>query len=393
MRFRVLVLGGYGTFGERISTELAADPQLHVVIAGRNAIRAAQLAQQLATRIPRSAVVGIGCDIDGADFATQLTQLNVSAVINTCGPFQGRDYRVAEACIGAGVHYVDLADARGYVCGFHALDKLAKRHNVLAVTGASTVPALSSAVIDAYSADFKQLLTIDYGISPGNRTPRGVATVSAILSYCGKRFAQWRAGRWTDAIGWQGLVRRRYPKPMGSRWLSYCDIPDLALFPHRYPGVRDVVFRAGVELTLLHLGTWLLSALTRVGMVKNWSAHAHALKRISEWFQSFGSDVGGMHVTLTGIDARDKTIRRTWYLLAYDGDGPQVPCTPAVILIKKLARGQLPQRGAMPCMGLLSLDELVRAMKHFAIRSALTTQELVRYPENSPGIRDIGRLG
>jgi predicted DCC family thiol-disulfide oxidoreductase YuxK len=29
-------------------------------------------------------------------------------VINTCGPFQNADYAVAQACIVAGVHYIDL---------------------------------------------------------------------------------------------------------------------------------------------------------------------------------------------------------------------------------------------------------------------------------------------
>lgn len=368
MRYRVLVLGGYGTFGTRISRELAKDTSLRVLIGGRDVMRGEALARELRRGAPGAEAHAVRCDIEDAAFPEALRALDVAAVINTCGPFQQRDYHVAEACIRAGVHYVDLADARDYVSGFTALDALARQHHVLAVTGASTVPALAAAVIDDFAADLA-LQSIDYGINPGNRTPRGLATVRAILSYCGKPFQQWRGGRWVEAHGWQGLARHLYPAPMGKRCLSYCNVPDLELFPHRYAGVRDVVFRAGLELSLLHLGTWALSWLARWRIVANWSRYATPLLRASEWFERHGSDVGGMHVSVIGTDGQRRTVRRTWYLIARSGDGPQVPCTPSVVLIKKLARDELSQRGAMPCVGLLSLDHLLAALKDFDIET------------------------
>ena len=366
MRYRVLVLGGYGTFGARISRELAKDAGITVVIGGRDGTRGEVLVRTLRDDIPQAEVHAVSCDIDNASFPQQLRALDVAAMVNTCGPFQHRDYRVAEACIRAGVHYIDLADAREYVVGFEALDALAQKHGVVAVTGASTVPALAAAVIDDLVTDLTPL-SIDYGINPGNQTPRGLATVRAILSYCGKPFLQWRNGRWIEVHGWQGLRRHRYPAPMGSRWLGYCNVPDLSLFPKRYPSVRDVVFRAGLELSLLHLGTWALSWLARWGIVGDWSRYAPALLRASEWFLRAGSHIGGMHVTVTGTDAKQRLVRRTWYLVAANGDGPQVPCTPSVVLIKKLARGELIQRGAMPAVGLATLAEFVAALEDYSM--------------------------
>lgn len=374
MRYRVLVLGGYGTFGTRISRELAKDTSLRVFIGGRDVMRGEALAREL-RRNAGAEVNAVRCDIDDSAFPDTLRMLNVAAVINTCGPFQQRDYRVAEVCIRAGVHYVDLADARDYVNGFATLDALARQHHVLAVTGASTVPALAAAVIDDLAADLA-LQSIDYGINPGNRTPRGLATVRAILSYCGKPFQQWRGGRWVEVHGWQGLTRRPYPAPMGKRWLSYCNVPDLELFPQRYAGVRDVVFRAGLELSLLHLGTWALSWLARWRIVADWSRYAAPLLRASEWFERRGSDVGGMHVSVIGTDRQQRTVRRTWYLIARNGDGPQVPCTPSVVLIKKLARDELSQRGAMPCLRLITLADYVHALAPFAIETSQRTEQL-----------------
>jgi saccharopine dehydrogenase-like NADP-dependent oxidoreductase len=42
--------------------------------------------------------------------------------VDAAGPFQGAEPRVARAAIAAGLHYVDLADARDFVAGFRALD-------------------------------------------------------------------------------------------------------------------------------------------------------------------------------------------------------------------------------------------------------------------------------
>jgi hypothetical protein len=40
-------------------------------------------------------------------------------------------------------------------------------------------------------------------------------------------------------------------------------------------------------------------------------------------------------------------------------DCPQVPCLPAIALARKLLRGEVRVRGAMPCMGLLSVEEIL----------------------------------
>ncbi len=374
MRYRILVLGGYGSFGQRICRALAKDELIRVIIAGRRIEPARQLAAQLQQALPCSQLDSAALDISGPEFSAQLRRLRPDAVIHTCGPFQGQDYAVARACIANRVHYIDLADSRGFVTGFLTLHQEAQRHGVLAVSGASSVPALSAAVVDALQPRFRRLHSIDHGISPGNRTPRGLATVQSILSYCGKPFPVWHDNRWQTVHGWQGLHRRHYPAEMGKRWLGHCDVPDLELFPERYPGVRDVRFFAGLELSALHLGTWLCSWLARAGLVANRARYALPLKRISEWFAGQGSAHGGMHVELSGIAPSGGPLRLTWYLLADSGDGPQIPCTPSVLVARKLARGELTRHGATPCLGLFSLEEFLKELQHFEVHQRLVAQ-------------------
>jgi len=68
---------------------------------------------------------------------------------------------------------------------------------------------------------------------------------------------------------------------------------------------------------------------------------------------------------------RSNPLAVTWTLVAGQGDGPQVPSTPAVVLARKLAAGTLVARGAMPCLGLFSLEECMRALDKFDVHTTI----------------------
>ena len=57
-----------------------------------------------------------------------------------------RRSHVPRACIAAGIHYLDLADARDFVGRIGALDAAARAAGVAIISGASSLPALSGAV-------------------------------------------------------------------------------------------------------------------------------------------------------------------------------------------------------------------------------------------------------
>ena len=366
---RVLVLGGYGHFGGRISRALAGDPNIQLIIAGRKLQAAQACAAQLKTA--GAPAEGAVLDHTAADLAQTLEKLRAEVVVHTGGPYQGQDYHVARACIAAGAHYIDLADGRHFVAGITALQEEAAHGNVLAVSGASTLPALSSAVVDHFKAEFSGIDSIQSSIAPGQRTQRGLATLEAVLSYCGQPFEWLEQGHQTTVHGWQGMIAHHYPG-FGTRWAAPCDVPDLALFPQRYPGVRTVTFRAALELKAMQAGMALLAHLRRLGLVQDWSRHAAWLKLLSDPFDFLGSDVGGMHLTLQGRDPAGASKALTWNLVARQGHGPEIPCVAAIVVAKKLAAGQIAERGAMPCMGLMSLAEFDAAVAHLDIHWSVT---------------------
>lgn len=249
MTLRVVLIGATGVFGSLIARRLAGDARFAPTLAGRRQIPLEALRESLGDGTVRTARM----DVTAIDMADALSALRPQLVIHTAGPFQQRDYRVAEACLACGSDYVDLADGRDFVSGIGQLDDRAKRAGRLLVSGASSVPALSSAVVDALLPRFSALHVIEHSISPGNRAPRGDATMASILGYCGRPIRIWRDGRWQLAHGW--MDGRRQVFPFGRRRVGMCEVPDLNLFPDRYAGVCTVMFRAGLELPLLHTGT------------------------------------------------------------------------------------------------------------------------------------------
>ncbi len=358
---KVTVLGATGLFGARICRLLARDPGMTITAVARDRTKLERLRQELGVAIAPFDLAG--------SWRKALLATAPDLVIHTVGPFQSRDYAVAEACVAMGAHYVDLADARDFVAGIGALDDRARAAGVLLASGASSVPALSSAVVDRLRDGLAEIEAIDIAITPGNRAPRGRATVASILSYVGHPLRWWRGGRWDEVAGWHDLHRRQLPT-LGRRWFSACDVPDLALFPQHYRVRERVLFHAGLELSLLHLGLWLLSWPVRWRWLRSLMPATGAIVWCADLLRAFGTDRGGMAVDVAGRLAGGRAIIRRGRRIADAGDGPWVPTLGAVALARGLARGAIPERGACPCVGLLVLDDILAVAQGLAIRTS-----------------------
>lgn len=318
---RVVVIGGLGNFGARICRRLVQEPGFEIIATSR-AARSAIASGGLATA---------ALDLDSQRFAAELALLAPDLVIHCAGPFQGQDYRVALASLACGAHYIDIADGRDFVAGFvNAVGAAAERAQRFAITGASTLPALSSAVINSLKPSFAALDTIDIVIAPGQHAPRGAATMAGVLGYAGRPLQWWRNGAWRVAYGWQELKREHFS--FGTRWAAACDVPDLELLPARIPGVQTVTFRAALEVAMQHYALWLIAALRRIGLPIPMTRWAGWFDRIGNWLNGLGSDTGGMIVRVVGTDGSGAALGRTWELKAGQNHGPEIPCMAAVIL-------------------------------------------------------------
>ena len=363
---RVVVIGGTGHFGGRICRRLLSQPDIELLVTSRNQARAQTFIDKLGQHGSTTGLTAAALDQSASSFTGDLTALAPDIVIHTAGPYQGQDYRVARACLEAGSHYIDLADGRDFVEGFDVLHKEAEQKDLLFVSGASTLPGISSAVVDSLRDRFAQIDAIETSIAPAHQTPRGTSTVAAVLSYCGTPFQVLEEGGWTTQYGWQDLRRFRYPD-FGSRLGAACDVPDLGLLPEYVAGVRTVTFHAALEARWEQLALWNMAGLSRLGLIRSWRGMVPAFQWFSEKLIGLGSQTGGMQVKISGQgeDGTPRTI--CWDLVAQQNHGPEIPCSPALILARHLLDEKIDRRGAFACLGLFSLSDLDKELADFDV--------------------------
>jgi Saccharopine dehydrogenase NADP binding domain len=344
----VTVLGGYGIFGGRVAEALARDEICRVRIVGRSA------------KIGRNFAHRVGADfypsmLDDRDALCQAIDGSF-LVIHAAGPFQGTDYHVAEQCIKAGSHYLDLSDAREFVAGIGRLDDDARRRRLMIVSGVSSTPAITSAMIAELAPEFGRIDEIHTALSPGNQNPRGAATIAAVLSYLGRRIRVWRDGQWVERPGWGDSERIEFPLPVGRRRVYNCEVPELELFPKIF-AAKTVRFSAGLELNLLnHLLSFC--GLQRRAFGLDFTRHARIFLKVSLMLFPWGTTNGALAIWVRGLDHHGGPIERRIALVT-DYDGPATPSSAAVVLARKILINGAPRTGAFPGVGLLSLGELL----------------------------------
>jgi hypothetical protein len=358
MALRVLVIGGYGNFGSIVCRHLAVMPGVELVISGRDPHKLQRKVDELRPLSGRVCEGWCG-DAMGTEFKSVLSKMNIQLVIHTGGPFQGQSYAVAESCIDAGVNYCDLADCRTFVSGIGVLDARSKQAGVAILSGCSSVPTLSAAIIDQQRYRFTRIDSIEHGISSSAKMP-GLSTVEGVLAYAGKPIKQLKHGQVHEVLGWQDLTLRKM-QHLGTRMLANVDVPDIDIFASRY-GAHTLSFKAGAGLKLGGVANYLLAQALRTGMVRDHAPWAARLHRWGLWFERFGDGKSAMYIDVQGLGVEGKPLSMTAQLTALNDKGPEIPSCAAVALAAKIAQGYSPEPGARACVGEITVDEYMAAI-------------------------------
>ncbi|MEM7404332.1 MAG: DUF4166 domain-containing protein [Pseudomonadota bacterium] len=378
---RVLIFGGYGVFGGRLVELLGNVGGLELLVVGRHLQPARAFCDRVRagpsgpTAAKLTPIAASRADVDHLLVAHQ-----PDVVVDASGPFQhygAAPYAVVEACISHAVHYLDLADGAEFVAGISQFDTQAKAAGVVALSGVSSFPVLTAAVIDEASKRFR-VRSVECGIAPSPFAGVGLNVVRAVLGYAGERVRLRRGGRFTVAPGL--AESRRYTVappgqlPLRSLRFSLVDVPDLTVLPQRYPAVDDIWVGAGPVPVFLHR---LLNALA-IGRFRLRLPSMTPLARIGHWVINharYGEHRGGMYLELHG-DTPTGQRQLSWHLLAEGDDGPYIPSMAVEAIIKKMHAGGTPATGARAAAGELTLDDYTTAFAGRHISSGFRSGEL-----------------
>lgn len=351
----ILVVGAGGYFGRLLVDELLRFSPLHVVAAGRRLQRMDTLCGALPTQFV-ARVRPVAVDLHKPTTVRAALD-GVAVAVCAAGPYHCLPLTLLEACLDHGVHYIDLADDRGFVRRVRAAVGAREPSGELPAvcSGWSAVPGLSGVLARITVAGMDTVDTIDIHIAPGNRAPRAAATVAALLHSVGRQFEVWRDGRWRQVSGWSQPRTFEFPPPVGRRTGYLVDVPDHELFPAVF-GARTIEFRVGAEIGVLNRLVSVLARLSRWGIVRTWERAAGPLGRASTLTGSMGTDCGAVGVWATGQRAGQPVARSACVVAAHAGQ--HIPVMPAVIMSTVLASDPPRWQGLVPIDAWLAAAQL-----------------------------------
>jgi hypothetical protein len=357
---KVLIIGGYGTFGGRIVELLEDQPRLTLIIAGRSLERAQGFRD---TRIKATArLLAVAFDRD-RDVRGQLRALGPDVVVDASGPFQNygaERYRVVDACIALRMNYLDLADGADFVAGVAAFDAAAREEGVFVLSGVSTFPVLSAAAVRHLAPGMVRIDTIRGGIAPSPFAGVGANVIRAIAGYAGKPVRVRRNGADRPGNPFTSHLHRTIAPPghlpLRNRLFSLVDVPDSRVLVELWPGAKSVWMGAAPVPEILHRALILCAWLVRLRLVPGLAPLAPVMHFATNHLR-WGEHRGGMFVTVEGTDQTGTSRRRTWHMIAEGNDGPYIPSMAVAALLRKALQGQRPGNGARAATRELELQD------------------------------------
>ncbi len=343
---KVLILGGYGTFGGRLARLLAAEPGSTLLIAGRSLDKAARFCATL----PQGAAALV-FDRDG-NVEQQLRAIGPDMVVDATGPFQSygsAPYRVVQAALALGIDYIDLADGSGFVAGIRIFDDAARARGVFILSGASTFPALTVAAVRQLVPGLARIDSVVSGIAPSPHAGVGANVMRAIAGYAGRPVLLRRDARAVHGYALTESMRYTIAPPgilpLRNLRFSLVDVPDLRLLPDLWPSLRSVWMGAGPVPELLHRALNVLAWMVRLKLIGSLSPLAGLFHRVVNK-QRWGEHRGGMFVAVSGAAPDGARVDRSWHLLAEGDDGALIPAMAAAAIVRRCLARRRPAAGA-----------------------------------------------
>ncbi len=269
---------------------------------------------------------------------------------------------------------MDLADSSEFVAGIGAFDAAARAKGVYALSGVSSFPVLTAAVVRRLAAGLARVEAIRAGIAPSPFAVVGPNVIRAIASYAGQPVPLTRDGLRQNGYGLtETMLRAVSPPgllPLESRLFSLVDVPDLRALPPLWPGLRSIWIGAAPVPEILHRALIALAWLTRLRLLPNLAPAAplfHAVLAKLRW----GAHRGGMFVEIEGADAVERVVKRSWHMVAEGDDGPLIPSMAVAAILRNELGGKRPAAGARTAIGELELADYDAVFRPYAIRHAV----------------------
>src|SRR5215207_9748351 len=274
----ILITGGYGTVGRRVAADLAPDYPGRVVVAGRSAEKAAQLAAELGHGVRgRRVDVGEPLSVEAA--------LEGVGVVLSC--IDQPEPHLLRAAIRRGLAYTDIAPHLMTRRPTEAMKAEAAQTGARIVLGAWLAPGISSmlALLGADHLGSQTVESVESNVLLSVGDTYGPASRTYLLEEIALPYAVRIEGREVPMRPFADSARVTFPPPLGERTAYLFPFSDQVFFPQTL-GARTALSR--LALDPLWAGT-LLSTLVRLGFssaMRRRAGSEERLQRLISWLRS-----------------------------------------------------------------------------------------------------------
>jgi hypothetical protein len=288
---RVVVLGGSGCFGRLLVSDLANRVAATVIVVGRRRSRLEDLVREVGESRARLAVAAADMLAPGS---LEGILRPGDVVVDCAGPFW-RDAEVARRCVTRGCHFIDIGDARDYLCDMQSRRAAWASAGTCVLSGASTLPGLIVLLGKRAEQSLGPVRAISAWIVAGTRGARGDATLRALLASTSDPLNILRDGATRVVPAWTEPRLGRFPDPLGDRVGYLASDADAVILPAYFPALRDAAFRVGLEFGVANQA---VRALAAVGHA--WPPASRAalpvVRALAPFIGRFGTGAGGLLV-------------------------------------------------------------------------------------------------
>jgi hypothetical protein len=310
---RIVVLGATGHFG-RAAAEQLRELGLPFKTASRRG--------HVDIRVDANDAASIRSAIDRDDI-----------IVDAAGPFYRRSMTLIETAIDFGFDVVDLNDDLRYAERVIELAPRIESAGIRILSSASTVSAMSAAVIAQSDIERPQKLTA-FLVPASRHTANGGAALSLLRSVGGRVRARCD-GRLQDFAGWRYPRSFDMPPPVGPVCGRLFESADAVHLPRIWSSLRDVAMY--VDTNTAGLNSLL-----------DLAARSAAVRRVMEWgapwgtriARVFGSAAGGVGYEIEGTGGQ---VER--YALVAGRNGFITAVAPAILAAQAIAEDRFAHRG------------------------------------------------
>jgi len=345
---KVLVIGGCGRIGNSVAQDIAHHTDAEVTITSR------QIQQQVDSSFKF-------LTLDLADREQIINAIaSTDLVVHCAGPFHHRDGRVLEACIDAGINYVDVSDHRSFY------ERVIKHHekaiasNTIAILNTGIFPGISNSMVKQGIEQFDRPQKIHLSYVVAGSGGAGLTVMRTTFLGLRNKFSALVNSKWQDTLPYTEREVVEFPH-YGKTGVYWFDMPETYTFADSF-NVETVITKFGSIPDWYNHLTWITAHVfpeqwvTSPKGIEFFSKVSYAMTKVTDRFSGTGV---AMRAEITGKKAgKSQTYHATMVhehtaIAAGAGTGA---------IAQLILAGKLNQPGIYPVEQALSTSLFIEAM-------------------------------